>query len=66
MHVHEQGRFVVYKSAETEQQRPESATVTLTWHASKYKVHKLPINIRYPGLNCTRGTSSGVFVVVLV
>ena len=24
-----------------QQQRPESPTVTLTWHASKYKVHKL-------------------------
>ena len=23
------------------QQRPASPTVTLTWHASKYKVHKL-------------------------
>ena len=26
---------------QTQQQRPESPTVTLTWHASKYKVHKL-------------------------
>ena len=25
-----------------QQQRPESPTVTLTWHACKYKVHKLP------------------------
>ena len=25
----------------TEQQRPESPTVSLTWHSSKYKVHKL-------------------------
>ena len=24
----------------TQQQRPESATVTFTWHWSKYKVHK--------------------------
>ena len=24
-----------------QQQRPESPTVTLTWHACKYKVHKL-------------------------
>ena len=23
-----------------QQQRPESPTVTLTWHASKYKLHK--------------------------
>ena len=27
--------------AQTQQQRPESLTVTLTWHATKYKVHKL-------------------------
>ena len=26
---------------EAQQQRPESPTVTLTWHACKYKVHKL-------------------------
>ena len=26
---------------ETQQQRPESPTVTLTWHASTYRVHKL-------------------------
>ena len=26
---------------QTQQQRPESPTVTLTWHASKCKVHKL-------------------------
>ena len=26
---------------QTQQQRPESPSVTLTWHASKYKVHKL-------------------------
>ena len=24
-----------------QQQRPESCTVTLTWHACKYKVHEL-------------------------
>ena len=26
---------------QTQQQRPEWPTVTLTWHAGKYKVHKL-------------------------
>ena len=26
---------------QTQQQKPESPTVTLTWHACKYKVHKL-------------------------
>ena len=26
---------------QVQQQRPESPTVTLTWHASKYKVRKL-------------------------
>ena len=26
---------------QVQQQRPESSTVTLTWHACKYKVHKL-------------------------
>ena len=26
---------------QTQQQRPESPTVTLTWHARKYKGHKL-------------------------
>ena len=31
----------VYKRTQTQQQRPESPTVTLTWHGSKYKVHKL-------------------------
>ena len=35
-----------------QQQRPESPTVTLTWHARKYKVHKLHqscirVNTRY-------------------
>ena len=29
------------KITQAQQQRPESPTVTLTWHASKYKVHKL-------------------------
>ena len=32
---------------QTQQQKPESPTITLTWHAGKYKVH-----------NSTRGTSS--------
>ena len=31
------------KTEQRKQQRPESPTVTLTWHASKYKVHKLEI-----------------------
>ena len=26
---------------QTQQQRPESPTVTLTWHARKYEVHEL-------------------------
>ena len=26
---------------QVQQQRPETPTVTLTWHASKYNVHKL-------------------------
>ena len=29
------------RKTQTQQQRSESLTVTLTWHASKYKVHKL-------------------------
>ena len=32
-------------ATQVQQQRPESPTVTLTWHACKYKVHKL--NQRY-------------------
>ena len=39
------------------QQGPESPTVTLTWHACKYKVHKLHQR-RY--INSTRGTSSSL------
>ena len=38
---------------QTQQQRPESPTVALTWHASKHKVHKLHRYI------CTTG---GVYV----
>ena len=38
------------RHTQTQQQRPESPTVTLTWHASKYKA-----------LNSTRGTSSCLF-----
>ena len=30
-----------HKYSNKEHQRPESPTVTLTWHACKYKVHKL-------------------------
>ena len=28
-------------ATQTQQQRPESPTVTLTWHASKHKIHTL-------------------------
>ena len=35
--VHQRSKDVT----QTKQQRPESPTVTLTWHASKYKVYKL-------------------------
>ena len=42
------------------QQRPESPTVTLTWHASKYKAYKLhqryTLSTRY--INSTRGIST--------
>ena len=38
------------RHTQTQQQIPESPTVTLTWHASKYKA-----------LNSTRGTSSYLF-----
>ena len=31
---------VNYPSKQTQQQRPESPTVTLTWHVCTYKVHK--------------------------
>ena len=38
----------------TQQQRPtESPEITLTWHANKYKVHKL---------RATRATASDIFV----
>ena len=30
---------------QTQQQRPESPTVILTWHASKYKGHKLRLYV---------------------
>ena len=33
-----------------QQQRPQYPTVTLTWHASKYKVHKLHQRILSPGM----------------
>ena len=29
---------------QTQQQRPESPTVNLTWHVSKYKAHKLHLS----------------------
>ena len=35
--VNQRSKYVT----EVQQQRPESPTVTLTWHACKYKVHKL-------------------------
>ena len=38
------------RHTQTQQQRPESPTVTLTWHASKYKA-----------LSSTRGTYSYLF-----
>ena len=37
---------------QVQQQRPESPTVTLTWHACKYKVHKL--HQRYSLRNCIK------------
>ena len=37
---------------QTQQQRPETPKVTLTWHASRYKVHKLHQSTRY--INSTR------------
>ena len=47
---------------QVQQQRPDSPTVTLTWHACKYKVHKpspgMRVNTRY--INFTRDTSSNV------
>ena len=35
--VHQRSKYVT----QIQQQRPESPTVTLTWHACKYKVHQL-------------------------
>ena len=37
-----------------QQQRPESPTVTRTWHASKYKVHKLCLLVEFMYLVFTR------------
>ena len=34
------------KTSHKQQQRPEPSTITLTWHASKYKVHKLHQELR--------------------
>ena len=31
---------------QVQQQRPESPTLTLTWHACKYKVHKTPPEVQ--------------------
>ena len=40
--INTQGRELALERRHTaQQQRPESPTVTLTWHACKYKVHKL-------------------------
>ena len=38
-----------------QQQRPESPMVTLMWHASKYKVHKLHQRYIIEGWGCTFG-----------
>ena len=46
---------------QTQRQRPESPTVNLTWHASKYKVHKL--HQRY--IPCTSGWGGGGGEVLL-
>ena len=57
---------------EVQQQRPESPTVTLTWHECKYKVHELLPEVhpqeefmclvfkRMPGERCTSG---GVYIL---
>ena len=41
--VNKQGSSLVLerRHTQTQQQRPESPTISLSWHASKYKVHKL-------------------------
>ena len=44
-----------------QQHRSDSPTVTLTWHASRYKVHKL--HQRY--LTCSTGASDGVSVACI-
>ena len=44
MHVFSTHKGVNYRSkyvTQTQQQRPESPTVTPAWHVYKYKVHKL-------------------------
>ena len=46
---------------QTQQQRPESPTVTLTWHASKYRVHKL--HHRYNPLLSTSAVSLILFQI---
>ena len=58
---------------QVQQQRPESPTVTLTWHACKYKVHELEdvplVEFMYLVFTCMSGELpyvTQVFVVVLM
>ena len=67
---------------QVQQQRPESPTVTLTWHACKYKVHKpfedvplvefmyhafqMRVTVGDPGIRCCILLRISVFVVILV
>ena len=39
--VNWRSKYVTQVQQQRQQQRPESPTVTLTWYAFKYKVHKL-------------------------
>ena len=51
--INKQGSSLALEGRPTKQQRPESPTVTLIWHASKYKAHKL--HQRYiPSKGCPR------------
>ena len=54
--VNQRSKYVI----QVQQQRPESPTVTLTWHTCNYKVHRL--HQRYILYLCTSG---GVDVVVV-
>ena len=42
---------------QVQQQRPKSPTVTLTWHACKYKVHKLHRDTSFDGTKPDRRTN---------